>query len=265
MIHHPLVTNNGAYASEIQKSISEILRQITPFVCSEPLRGFVDYIAYINEEVLTVWIKRGLISKQHPLVNTCKYYDRYSTLCREKRTKCIAESCEHYQILVTKKKEMKKRLKKGIHLLEVKSNKDNVKRFGFQLPHYCLFGDYIWLVLEDKKTPVWLPQFVGVMRFENNTLTIKRDATKIERVPHLNEKIIPSTNPNIKQISNCKIFLKFLRAWFINSIFQFENNGNNVIETPYLDRLIRFQKKVNKARNLTYLNIKKLNEFIEEK
>ena len=33
---------------------------------------------------------------------------------------------------------------------------------------------------------------------------------------------------------------------------------------PYLDSLIRFQKKVNKARNVTYLDITQLNEFIEE-
>lgn len=211
-----------------------------------------------------MWIKRGLIQKQHYLVNTCKYYDKFSTLCKEKRITCTAESCGHYQALTTTKKEIKRSLKKGIHLFEIKSNRDTMSRFGFQLPHYCLLGDYIWLVIENKKIPMWLPPFVGVIRYTNNTLTINREAMKIERTPRLSKRVIQSADPTVVAIRNCNFFLKFLRAWFINSIFQIENNGNNLIEMSHLDSIIRFQKKINKVRNVAYLDITQLNEFIEE-
>ena len=57
------------------------------------------------------------------------------------------------------------KLKQGLHLLEFKSDHDDVNRFLEQLPHYAMLGDYVWLVLgERQKEPKWLPSFVGLFR-----------------------------------------------------------------------------------------------------
>jgi hypothetical protein len=156
------------------------------------------------------------------------------------------------------------KLEKGLHLLEIKSNHDNINRFGCQLPHYCLFGDYVWLVVEDKKIPRWLPPFVGVLQYMGSTLTIKRDAMKIDRTPPLSEQAIKIINPEIAAISHCKKFIGFLRAWFINSVFHSATGGNNIIDMPCVDDLIKLKKTMNSPRLHRHPNIKTLNEFLKE-
>ena len=156
---------------------------------------------------------------------------------------CTWKKCNHYHQVLQERKSIKKKLRRGLHLLEIKTNRDSLKRFGYQLPHYCLFGDYVWLIIETQKIPLWVPPFVGVIRFSCDEVSVEREAMKISRVPHLNQRVIKSCNPSVIHAGDCGNFLRFLRAWFINSIFYSIVGGHNIIPMPPLENLIAFYKK----------------------
>jgi hypothetical protein len=179
----------------------------------------------------------------------------------KKQCLCDGKSCEHYLKMLEGKQKALRTLDEGLHLFEIKTDRDNIKRFGYQLAHYCLMGDYLWLILETKKVPEWVPPFVGIMRYETETLYVERQAKKIDRFPYLNESVIKKADKSIESFADCSTLYKFIQDWFINSVFQWKNDGKNIIDMPYLDKLIRFKHNVDKKG--IDISIKKLDEFLK--
>jgi len=164
----------------------------------------------------------------------------------KKQCMCNGKTCEHYLKTLEGRKESRRTFDRGIHLIEIKTDRDNIKRFGLQLPHYILMGDYIWLVLETKKIPEWLPPFVGILRYDDHTLFIERQAVKIDRFPYLNESAIKNADKNIEHFASCANHFKFIQDWFINSVFQWKTVGKNknIIDMAYVTKLIKLKKDV---------------------
>jgi len=254
---------DGAYEADIQQTLSEVFRLLTPFVCAEPCRGYADHIVYINDETLTPWIHRTLQQRGDLIRAACTYYHHSENRCSQGNTPgpCAGSHCRRYQQLQQTRDRLKSSFPPGIHLVEVKSNHDNVNRFGYQLPHYCLFADYIWLAMEDHQPPDWLPPFIGILRYHHDvdTITIEGEAAKIDRVPHLDERIIQEAHPHVKSIENSGAFISFLRAWFINSIFN-DGHGNYIIDMPNPAKLLTLQKDHSTAGRLTETTLTQFTE-----
>jgi|GEM_PF-4869224 len=113
-------------------------------------------------------------------------------------------------------------LKQGLHLFEFKSDHDNVNRFLEQLPHYSLFGDYIWLVLgSEQKMPKWLPSFVGVYREEGEAFVKLKESEYVMRAPPLSHAVLRESG--LGEVAESQLY-DFMRKWLINSIF-YRSNG----------------------------------------
>ncbi|MGC9308434.1 MAG: hypothetical protein ACP5FL_06615 [Thermoplasmatota archaeon] len=256
---------DGAYEADIQHALSEVFRLLTPFVCAEPCRGYADHIVYINDETLTPWIHRTLQNQSDQIMVACRYYQYEDNLCHIQYPPiaCAGKKCSRYQQLQQTREDLKPSFSPGIHLVEVKSNHDNVHRFGHQLPHYCLFADYSWLTIEDHDPPAWLPPFVGVIQYHDGTISIEGEATKIDRAPRLDKTIIQKAHPAIKKIQNTATFLAFLRTWFINSVFN-DGQGNYIIEMPHLKDLITLTRKTGTQRQLTPTTLTEFTDHRDE-
>ncbi|MGC9554911.1 MAG: hypothetical protein ACP5EK_06330 [Thermoplasmatota archaeon] len=245
-------TTPGAYEAEIQETLAEIFRLMTPFVHAEPCRGFVDHIVYINDENLTTWIRRILDQRQDAIQSACRYHQ--GGICRQHPDgSCRGTACPRYRHLKSLRHDLVAWFHPGIHLMEIKSNHDNVQRFAYQLPQYCLFGDYIWLVVEDASVPTWLPPFVGLIRYHRESLVVEHEATRIDRVPRLDARVVRRAYPQMRKIQTCTTFLAFLRAWFINSIFN-DGWGNYIVEMPPLGLLSMNQTSKRNRYTLTRLS-----------
>jgi hypothetical protein len=253
-------SKTGAYAHEIQDILDELFRGVTPFVQVEPLRGFADYVVYINNGTLTPWIRQALYRAEKSI--DCRYCFKGQAQCsREDNGKnCAPQACKYWTELQRRRSQIQRSLQEGIHLFEIKSDHDSISRFGDQLPHYCLFGDYVWLVFEGAQPPKWVPRFVGLMRYANSQIHCERKAQKINRFPHLDKRIIRAAREDVRCIQNCQVWIKFLRSWFINSIFH-EEDKRPIIEMPHLDQLILLHEHI---RRTSFLCPTTLNDFTEK-
>jgi len=138
------------------------------------------------------------------------------------------------------------RLKQGLHLLEFKSDHDDVNRFLEQLPHYAMLGDYIWLVLGEKqKEPKWLPSFVGIFREDGDGFKLVKDSIYQKRLPPLNEAVLRESG--IYGLKGENLYA-FMRKWFINSIF-YRAEGL-VVPMDDLDGVLKEQKEKGKQSRL---------------
>jgi hypothetical protein len=109
------------------------------------------------------------------------------------------------------------RLKQGLHLLEFKSDHDDVNRFLEQLPHYAMLADYVWLVLgKAQKQPKWLPSYVGIFREDGDGFAMEKDSAYQKRLPPLSEAVL--REHGIEKLRGEQLY-SFMRKWFINSIF----------------------------------------------
>lgn len=138
------------------------------------------------------------------------------------------------------------RLKEGLHLIEFKSDHDDVNRFLEQLPHYAMLADYIWLVLGSRqKEPKWLPSYVGLFRETDDGFTMVKDSEYHKRLPPLSADVLRECNlPNVSG----EQFYAFLRKWFINSIF-YRREGL-VVNMRELDGVLKEQEKKGKQKTL---------------
>ena len=138
------------------------------------------------------------------------------------------------------------KLKQGLHLLEFKSDHDDVNRFLEQLPHYAMLGDYIWLVLGEKqKEPKWLPSFVGVFREDDDGFRLLKDSVYQKRLPPLNDAVLRECG--IYGLKGEDLYA-FMRKWFINSIF-YRAEGL-VVPMDDLDGVLKEQKEKGKQSRL---------------
>ncbi|WP_424356792.1 hypothetical protein [Methanocella sp. MCL-LM] len=138
------------------------------------------------------------------------------------------------------------RLSAGLHLIEFKSDHDDVNRFLEQLPHYAMLADYIWLVLGSKqKEPKWLPSYVGLFRETDDGFSMIKDSQYHKRLPPLSADVLRECNlPNVRG----EQFYAFLRKWFINSIF-YRREGL-VVNMHELDGVLKEQEKKGRQSRL---------------
>ncbi len=138
------------------------------------------------------------------------------------------------------------KLKQGLHLLEFKSDHDDVNRFLEQLPHYAMLGDYVWLVLgERQKEPKWLPSFVGLFRESGEGFVMVKESQYLKRLPPLNEAVLRECG--IEGLKGDKLY-SFMRKWFINSIF-YRAEGL-VVPMDDLDNVLKDRKEKGQQRRL---------------
>jgi hypothetical protein len=138
------------------------------------------------------------------------------------------------------------RLKEGLHLIEFKSDHDDVNRFLEQLPHYAMLADYIWLVLGSRqKEPKWLPSYVGLFRESGDGFTMEKDSAYHKRLPPLSQDVLRECNlPNVRG----EQYYAFLRKWFINSIF-YRKEGL-VVNMHDLDGVLKENEKQGRQKTL---------------
>ncbi|HUL62652.1 MAG TPA: hypothetical protein VLT35_06275 [Methanocella sp.] len=138
------------------------------------------------------------------------------------------------------------KLKQGLHLLEFKSDHDDVNRFLEQLPHYAMLGDYIWLVLgERQKEPKWLPSYVGLFRESGDGFVMVKDSVYQKRLPPLNDAVLRECG--IDGLKGEALYA-FMRKWFINSIF-YRAEGL-VVPMDDLDGVLKEQREKGKQSRL---------------
>lgn len=144
-----------------------------------------------------------------------------------KKCKCIGENCPYHNEIDIGT------LEEGVHLFEVKSNGDSYSKLVQQIPQYTIFGDYVWLVLEDKKPPKWLPPFVGIIRYKNNNLIIEKNPKKLESSIALKTNPIKDTEDTVFSTEYSDVVLTYLKYWFVNSAFYKRYNRNIIpMESP---------------------------------
>jgi len=138
------------------------------------------------------------------------------------------------------------KLKQGLHLLEFKSDHDDVNRFLEQLPHYAMLGDYVWLVLGQKqREPKWLPSYVGIFREDGDGFAMEKDSAYQRRLPPLSDAVL--REQGIGGLTGDRLY-SFMRKWFINSIF-YRSEGL-VVPMDDLDGVLKEKKEKNRQSRL---------------
>jgi hypothetical protein len=168
----------------------------------------------------------------------------------KKRVSCnaVEQRCEHLikQLNTEQCFAQGTKLKQGLHLLEFKSDHDDVNRFLEQLPHYAMLGDYVWLVLGEKqKEPKWLPSYVGLFRESSDGFTMEKESEYQKRLPPLNEAVLREIG--ISGLKGEDLYA-FMRKWFINSIF-YRADGL-VVPMDDLDGVLKEKRETWQQRKL---------------
>lgn len=146
--------------------------------------------------------------------------------------KCVGRECEIFKQQGRRLERSKFRdLPPGLHIMEIKSDKDTPDRLVHQVPQMMELADYVWLVLGDRQpVPEWLPPFVGIMRFGGGEWIIERYPNGPLHTPALYWQCLHGYglgDAEARRIANVLHKVKKMeRAWMINSIFHFDNYPN---------------------------------------
>ncbi|MFA5312943.1 MAG: hypothetical protein WC375_06485 [Methanomassiliicoccales archaeon] len=146
--------------------------------------------------------------------------------------RCEVEDCPSYVKYVKSRQEWERdhhfeHIGIGIHIFEVKSDKDTWDRLAWQIPEMLEFADYVWLVIgEHMEIPEWLPPFIGVLRHKDHRFIKERDTTGIKKSPStywqvLKDHGIREDKAKIMAVGMHRI-RNLLKDWMINSTFFFE-------------------------------------------
>jgi hypothetical protein len=153
----------------------------------------------------------------------------------------------------------------GLHLFEVKSDKDNYTRLVHQLPSMFGLADYAWLVLGEKQEiPAWLPPWIGVLRFteKKKRFDLEVRAKLIHKLPVMYRHVL---GPHDTAQSLQPYIVKALwRKWTINSLFWFQTQQIVLDMTNELKALGQVSKWV-KTQGIDLNTVQKsLVEFVGE-
>jgi len=175
----------------------------------------------------------------------------------KKQIKCEPNGCELYQKQIQNSIDAHKRwgFMNGLHVFEIKSNKDKFDLLQHQIPNMAAVADYVWLVLGDEmKIPEWLPPYVGVMVYHSDTkkftITRKREI-KIDNPP-MYWQALQGSGYKIKN-EQLYAFARLIHKWHINSMFHFMFQSKPCIDmTEDIKELIAFVK-VNEKKTMAEL------------
>ena len=126
---------------------------------------------------------------------------------------------------------------------EIKSDRDNVRRFLEQLPKYSIFLDAVFLVLGEKKQlPKWLPSWVGVYQLQEGRMVLLR-TSEVNHFPAKHHwfnisEIKCATDDTI----NPYLLWRQLKIWFANSCLAYKY-GQNAIPYDTIFKVVKKEKE----------------------
>jgi hypothetical protein len=172
--------------------------------------------------------------------------------------KCESDGCEYYQKQIQNSLDARKRwgFMKGLHVFEIKSNKDKFDLLQHQIPNMTAIADYVWLVLGDEmKIPEWLPPYISVMVYHSDTkkFTIIRHYKTAITNPPMYWQAFQDQGFKIKN-KDIYAYARLTRNWYINSIFRYLYNDSMpcIDMTGDIKQLIEFVEK-NKDKTMKEL------------
>lgn len=137
----------------------------------------------------------------------------------------------------------------GLHIFEVKSDKDTHTLLSHQIPNMLAIADYVWLVLgENQPKPEWLPPYISILRFKDGKFTIEHK-NKIEIIqPPTYKDALRSQGYRIES-SEEYAFHRLMRTWIINSMFHYQFEGQIIIDMQEdIEGLLSFVKRADKNK-----------------
>ena len=138
-----------------------------------------------RKEMEKKWIKENPNSRtSYITIPRYRYKDKeYNTdddfwrsNAKKELAMCDQPNCEWYKNQVERVKEENKEygFMQGLHIFEVKSDKDKHDLLLHQIPNMLAIADYVWLVLgENQPTPEWLPPYISVLRYNGESFDIE--------------------------------------------------------------------------------------------
>ena len=164
---------------------------------------------------------------------------------------CDQPNCEWFKNKVEREKKEREEFgfMNGLHIFEVKSDKDKHDLLIHQIPNMTAIADYVWLVLGEKQTiPEWLPPYISVMRFKKGKFKIEYHY-KIEITqPPMYHHVLKVYEKKIEN-SELNAFARLVRKWKINSMFHFMFEGNKVIDMEDdIRKLLTFLRRADKNK-----------------
>lgn len=195
----------------------------------------------------------------YPTVPTFRYtikeYNTESDFWKSNAKKDIAmcdqEDCEWWNGIQQKHKEDREKygFMDGLHIFEIKSDKDTHTLLSHQIPNMISIADYVWLVLgENQPKPEWLPPYISVLRFKDGEFTIEhKHEIKIIQPPTYKDAL-RSQGYRIES-SEEYAFHRLMRTWIINSMFHYQFEGQIIIDMQEdIEGLLSFMKRADKNK-----------------
>ncbi len=296
----------------IQKALVSHLRRFTPYVMMEASNARYDVIAYVPDHVyfgkppngreeFACWRKyervycdlkrEAILSEAECEYDECNHKNRFYLWGEETKgedylwdefkdsCKCDRDiSCPTWQHCrsIHRKRDDEGRIHigRGLHLFEVKSEKDTLDRLSYQIPEMMDLADNVWLVLAaNHETPQWLPPFIGVIRHNGKYFHLERRADGVRKEPAFYWQALRYyglTQAEAQKLTTVGDRVHGLyRAWFINSVFHFsgwQNVAHQVVVdmTESLTWLNQLTNKIIQAKAFGTDVQKTINSFFDE-
>ena len=164
---------------------------------------------------------------------------------------CDQPNCEWYKNQVERETEemQKYGFMNGLHIFEVKSDKDKHDLLLHQIPNMVAIADYVWLVLgENQPTPEWLPPYISVLRHNGETFEIEY-MHEIKITQHISYANVFRNHGYIIDNQEKYAFHSLMRKWKINSMFHFMFEGQVVIDMQEdIENLLKFLRRADKNK-----------------
>lgn len=255
--------------NHIQSALISKLKKFTPYVVAEGSLARFDVVAYVRHEALlgkplsekeelpcfqrfkrvychvkeraildeidVTWSKDDNSSESLWGIQTNHHqvWSEFKDSC-----KCSQDpSCPTYQSMVRPRGEKEVNIGAGLHIFEVKSERDTLDRLKYQIPQMMDLGDHVWLVLaSNHELPEWLPPWIGVIRHNGRYFEVERQSDGVRNEPAYYWQALKYYGMSDAEAKRLSIIghhmFRLYRDWFINSVFHWSDYnevGNQII------------------------------------
>lgn len=268
----PEERESGVYrGNHLQSALAAHLKKYTPYVLAEASNARYDLIAYISNEAwfgtppkrreelacihrlerVYCQLKKGALFQEvdyrhipitelwgREFSHTSEIWSEFKDSCKcDNDVQCPAFQEQVFRTRVHSEKNGQVRIGRGLHLFEVKSEKDTLDRLKYQIPQMMDLADHVWLVLaSNHEIPAWVPPFIGIIRHDGKKFIKERDSDGVRNEPAYYWQVLKyygMTEAQTKELSIVGHHVHDLyRAWFINSVFHwsgFQEVGHQVV------------------------------------
>lgn len=164
---------------------------------------------------------------------------------------CDQPNCEWFKERQKDKKAKREEygFMQGLHLFEIKSDKDKHDLLIHQIPNMIAIADYVWLVLgENQPKPEWLPPYISVLRYKDGKFTIEHYNEITIKQPPMYRHSFAVQGYKIEN-SEGYALTRLMRDWRINSMFHFMFEGQIVIDMQDdIEQLLSFLRRADKNK-----------------